>query len=61
MAAWWEDKYGLDSLIDNAWDDEDNDGHYNIEEYLGHSDPTDPNSIPRIMSLPWIPLLLLND
>jgi len=41
-------------------DDFDGDGWSNINEYKKATDPTDPNSQPP-RSMPWIPLLLLND
>jgi subtilisin family serine protease len=38
--------------------DADGDGYSNVAEYEDGSDPHDPQSIPRIRFLPWLPLLL---
>ncbi len=43
----WEVEFGLDPLIDNADRDSDEDGFTDLEEYLGESDPTDPDSTPN--------------
>lgn len=58
----YENSNGLNPL--NAKDadrDADGDDYTNLEEYLGGSDPNDPKSVPRPRSLPFLPLLLLND
>jgi len=41
--------------------DADGDGFTNLEEYLGHSDPNDPKSVPRSGALPFLVPLLLDD
>jgi hypothetical protein len=61
MPDWWETQYGLNPLVDDASEDTDGDGYTNLEEYIGQSDPTSPDSIPKPKAMPWIPLLLLND
>ncbi len=33
MPDWWEEKYGLDLLVDDSGDDFDGDGYTNIQEY----------------------------
>jgi hypothetical protein len=51
----WEDANGLDATIDDAYGDKDGDGVPNVDEYWAG---TNPNSLP---TMPWIPLLLLDD
>ena len=59
MPDWWEIKYNLDPLIDDASLDPDNDGYSNLEEYLSDSDPNDAQPHPP-KGLPWLMLLLGN-
>ena len=61
MPDGWEVQYNLNPLVDDASEDADADGYSNLKEYRGRSDPTDQFSLPQIMSLPWLPLLLLED
>ena len=61
MPDGWEVQYNLNPLVDDASEDADGDGYSNVIEYRGGSDPTDQFSLPQINSLPWIPLLLLED
>jgi hypothetical protein len=61
MPDGWEVQYKLNPLVDDALEDADNDGYSNLKEYRGRSDPTDQFSLPHIKSLPWLPLLLLED
>jgi len=42
----WEVAHGLNPLVNDAGDDADGDGYSNEQEYLGGSDPQDPESIP---------------
>ncbi|MBE2284565.1 MAG: type I secretion C-terminal target domain-containing protein [Prosthecobacter sp.] len=51
MADWWEIKYGLDKLLDDAALDPDGDGITNIAEYRAGSDPNHANVIPRVGAL----------
>ncbi|MEJ2619411.1 MAG: putative Ig domain-containing protein [Candidatus Thiodiazotropha sp.] len=44
----WEVLYGLQPNGNDAEDDADGDGYTNIHEFRSHTDPTDPDSIPRI-------------
>jgi hypothetical protein len=62
----WEDFYGLD--IDDPSDanqDPDGDGHTNLEEFMGSSDPTDASSFPHgqeeadDLELWWILIILV--
>jgi hypothetical protein len=55
----WEIQYNLNPLFDDALEDPDGDGYFNLEEYLGRSDPGDEHSLPKARSVPWIQLLLL--
>jgi hypothetical protein len=41
MPDWWEEENGLDKAIDDANEDEDEDGMTNLEEYLADTDPGD--------------------
>ena len=61
MPDGWEVQNNLNPLVDDASEDADGDGYSNLEEFRGRSDPTDQFSMPQIRSLPWIPLLLLED
>ena len=61
MPDGWEVQYNLNPLVDDASEDADGDGYSNLIENRGGSDPTDQFSLPQIRSLPWIPLLLLED
>ncbi|THB80241.1 MAG: hypothetical protein D3926_08245, partial [Desulfobacteraceae bacterium] len=56
MPDYWEDLYGLDKNVDDADGDKDSDGFTNIEEFIGGSDPSDPNDRPV---LPLSPVYLL--
>jgi hypothetical protein len=60
MPDGWEVQNGLNPLVNDASLDKDSDGYSNLQEYQGGSDPNDPNSYPS-KTMPWIPLLLLND
>ncbi|CAN2046514.1 exported hypothetical protein [Candidatus Magnetomoraceae bacterium gMMP-13] len=42
----WEEKYGLNPIIDDSLEDPDEDGVTNIDEYKQGMDPTQPNSAP---------------
>lgn len=42
----WEVEFELDPLTGNADEDSDEDGYTDLEEYLGGSDPRDPDSTP---------------
>ena len=55
----WEINYFGD-LSHKGTTDDDGDGYANLVEYKRGTDPTDPNSYPS-KSMPWIPLLLLDD
>ena len=55
----WEVRYKLNPWVNDANDDEDDDGYTNLQEYKGGSDPTDPDSKP-VRSMPFM-LLLLDD
>ena len=57
MPDTWEDKYGLNPLVDDANEDPDEDGFTNVIEYKRGTDPQDPSSHPT-MAMPWLPLLL---
>lgn len=57
----WESAHGLNPLFNDAKLDADGDGYPNLREYRSGSDPNDPSSIPKINSMPWMPLLLLDD
>ena len=59
----WEEQYPgwLDPNVDDAAEDKDDDGFSNLEEYQAGTDPTDPNSRPGPMAMPWIMLLLLDE
>ena len=46
MPDGWEVDNKLNPLLDDASLDVDNDTYTNLQEYLGGSDPQDPNSIP---------------
>ena len=61
MPDGWETQYSLNPLVIDASGDADGDGYTNIEEYRGGSDPSDKNSLPKPISMPWIPLLLLDE
>jgi hypothetical protein len=61
MPDGWEVQYNLNPLVDDASEDADGDGYSNLKEHRGGSDPTDQFSLPQIRSLPWLPLLLLED
>ncbi len=60
----WEIDNGLNPSIDDAYEDPDEDGFTNLQEYLTCTDPRDPNSFPRLSEPklnPAINLLLLNE
>jgi len=60
MPDGWELTNGLNPLAStDAKTDIDGDGYTNVSEFRAHSDPLNPDSIPGISPLPWIPLLLL--
>jgi hypothetical protein len=44
----WEIAYELDVLLDDAGGDLDNDGVSNMDEYIWHTNPNDPNSFPAL-------------
>ena len=60
MPDGWEILFGLNSLLDDANEDDDNDGADNLLEYNRNTDPNNANSKP-ILRMPWIQLLLLQD
>ena len=60
MPDTWEDQYGLNSLVNDAAGDKDSDGYTNLREYQADTDPSNPNSKPKLKAMPWI-LLLLDD
>ncbi len=50
----WEAQYsGLDPYADDAGGDLDGDGFTNLQEYQGGSDPTEPDSRPRLTTTKW--------
>jgi len=58
----WENQYGLDPLINDANEDADGDGWSNNKEFLNGTDPTDPESYPRLnMLIPMFQLLLFSE
>jgi hypothetical protein len=44
MPDGWELKYGLNPLMDDAYDDYDNDGLINLDEYMHDTDPCNPDT-----------------
>jgi len=56
----WEQANGLDPYISDGVGDLDGDGFTNLVEYTRGTAPNDPNSHPP-RSMPWIPLLLLDN
>jgi hypothetical protein len=46
MGDSFEEEYGFDPRFDDANEDPDNDGFTNLDEYLGGSNPRNPESIP---------------
>jgi hypothetical protein len=49
----WEQKYGFDSVEDDALLDNDNDGYTNLQECLTATDPTKPDSKPQGAMAHW--------
>ncbi len=47
MPDGWEVDYGLNPLVNDSYDDLDNDGYSNLEEYKSNTLPNDSNSIPK--------------
>ncbi|MBI1869842.1 MAG: hypothetical protein HYS07_01455 [Chlamydiae bacterium] len=48
----WEIRYNLDPTdLKDAKSDKDEDHYSNLDEYIGGSDPTDPNSFPGLIKL----------
>ena len=60
----WEIDNGLNPSIGDAYEDPDEDGFTNLQEYFADTDPRDPNSFPQLsepkLNLAII-LLLLNE
>ena len=56
----WEQQYTLDPLVDDSAQDPDGDGHSNLQEYLGGSNPRDRNDPDHqgLKAVPWLLLLL---
>ena len=54
----WERKYFKSEELYNADDDSDDDGFANIKEYVGGSDPSDPDSVPEESSYKLIFFIL---
>ncbi len=50
MPDWWEEKYGLNKLINDAGGDSDSDGKSNLNEYLAGTDPIRPAGQPEFQS-----------
>jgi hypothetical protein len=46
MTDGWEVSHGIDPTTDTSADDPDGDGHSNLDECLGGSDPLDSGSTP---------------
>jgi hypothetical protein len=62
MSDRYENNNGFNRLNPKDADkDADGDGYTNLEEYLGNSDPKNPQSVPRPRSLPFLVPLLLDD
>ncbi len=62
MTDVWENKYGLNPLVDDSNEDTDGDGWTNYQEFQKNTDPTDPGSYPKKSNLlPIIQLLLLSE
>lgn len=57
MADWWEIKYGLDKLLDDAALDPDGDGITNIAEYRAGSDPKAADVRPRAGAIAVLTML----
>ena len=47
MPDGWEVQFGSNPLLDDALADLDGDGYTNIDEYINHTDPSDPSSKPQ--------------
>ena len=47
MPDGWEVTYDLDPLINDADDDLDGDGYFNLQEYLSGTEPNNINSVPQ--------------
>ena len=56
----WEERYGLNPLLNDSSDDPDDDGFSNLQEYRANTDPLNPLSRP-FSGMPWIPLLLFDN
>lgn len=54
----FEAAHGLNPLVNDAGGDLDGDGHSNLREYRGRSDPTDPASVPAERKAVTVPLFL---
>jgi hypothetical protein len=57
MADWWEDKYGLNKLLDDTALDPDGDLITNLAEYRAGSDPNHADVRPRLNGAPVLTLL----
>lgn len=57
MADWWEIKYGLDKLLDDAALDPDGDGITNIAEYRAGSNPKQADVRPRVGAIAVLTML----
>lgn len=57
LPDFWEERYGLAPLENDAASDPDHDGYSNLAEYLSGSNPTDANSTPQVDFMVWLPLV----
>ncbi|HEY1052644.1 MAG TPA: Calx-beta domain-containing protein, partial [Prosthecobacter sp.] len=57
MADWWEEKYGLNKLLDDAALDPDGDLVTNLSEYRAGSNPNHSDVRPRLAGSPVLTLL----
>jgi hypothetical protein len=57
LPDFWEQRYGLNPLENDAASDPDRDGYSNLEEYLRESDPTDSHETPQADFMIWLPLV----
>ncbi len=51
MPDGWEVQYGLNPLVNDAYDDLDNDGHNNLSEYQEGTEPDNDGDFPVILSI----------
>ncbi len=56
----WEARWGTHPFRDDPWEDLDDDGWPNIKEYVGNTDPQDPDDHPKdLPPTPWYWILLI--